>query len=109
MDIKEKLLESVKGISTAYFGVSLLLVASSLYLISRSINVSFGKVNPTSFTSQASYIDLQFTYLTLTILWPIIIGILCLALVALCKREIEIMTILKRELKEVDPLTVNAL
>ena len=109
MDIQEKLLESARATATAAAGVSLALIAVSLYLVSRSINVLVGVVDPISTVAQTTYHSLPFSFLVLSALWPLIIGGLCLLLRVLGDQERKVMAVLEERLSDIPPATIHAL
>lgn len=109
MDIQDKLLASATVLSKTGLALLLSIATISAYLIQRSISVMANWTNPLNPQPQAARLGLAFSYLTLSILWPLILGALCLAFGRISRKRSHVLSTLRRELREVDDDIFNSL
>jgi hypothetical protein len=87
MDFQEKLLDSLKEV----FRLKLILLASvvciSVYLLDRSSQLMGGQLDPVSFNSQAAIHSLNFSFFSLSILWPLLLATLVHIYIAVSNRS----------------------
>jgi hypothetical protein len=86
MNVQEQLLESAKATSKLCTTALVAIAALTLYLLQRAMGALFGSVDAYSSMTQ-SRIDgipgfggFEFSFATLSIIWPLVLAILCLAL-----------------------------
>jgi len=76
-------LSSLKESSRLYISSLLIVIAISVYLLDRAHKVYAGAMVPGGFTRQATVIGLDYSYFVLTLLFPIILGSVCMVCINL--------------------------
>jgi len=77
MDVIEKRIESLQKIARLQTIVLAVVICISVYMFDRTSMVISGKINPFDSARQASGLGLDYSYFTLSIFWPLILGVAC--------------------------------
>jgi len=99
MDLTEKLLESHKALSRVTTGIFVAVLFFCMYLVQRALSV-IASAQVLLFPGgqkQWSYLGLELSFKTLTYLWPLLLGALCLGFSLLVSKQILALSLLKKE------------
>jgi hypothetical protein len=116
IDIRDRLLSSVRTTSSLLLSIFIIIIILCAYLLQRSVvvlthipNLAFGN------SIQMKMWGLEFSYRTLTILWPAALGCLCLSFYILHSKRLFIIKTLREQsddfsfeiLAALDPLLIT--
>ncbi len=95
-------MDSLKTISKATIKLLVGIFVLSIYFIQRALYVFTDVSDLSKWKSgyQINFLGLEFSYRTLTLIWPLILGTLCLSFYYLTEKQIFIWSCLRRDFKE---------
>jgi hypothetical protein len=100
LELSEKLLESHKTLTKTNGSILVAVLFFCMYLVQRAFSV-IGREPALLLTAgdkQWDYFGLELSYKTLTYLWPLLLGALCLGFSLLTSKQIFTLSLLKKEL-----------
>lgn len=87
MTKEEKFLDSFKQVSLLHVSCCAIVLCLCGYLLDRSMLVIGGEINPVDSARQTEGFGLEYSYLVMSIAWPIVLGVFCFAFGQLDKKR----------------------
>jgi hypothetical protein len=109
MDVESKLYDSLKTLSKLAISALVAVVGLSVYLIQRSVDVAVDWTDPFSPKPQSEHWGLAFSFMTLSIMWPVVLGALCAAFRVVVMKVTAVLSLLRERSDDLSAELLSAL